>query len=219
MAIILRTAYKQAADNKSIDAYSLTGIYSGVNQGGYGSPNPSAAAFSDCRIYIFHPSSDTLLPDMTPFDVTTTTAPYITAYPALPTTITTNPFNMNSTEPALYGVSQVIPSGIFRFVRWQEITTDPPLEIYDDVRVPIIGSTLCCIQNLILAADLCGCHDTNYLKLLKAKMFLDQLTVCSRELGNLSPVELCNLWVKGAEIIMAAEAICNSQCAPCAPCG
>lgn len=208
MALIPRTAYQQSDDKLTINVYDITGVYNSIsNPGGFGAPNPLVTDMANCIIDCYAPDPVTLLPSST---ILVT----IDASSVLPN-ITGLPFVLDSV--AVLGSSQAFTDGIWRFVlREDYIVPDPEQEFSSDNKIPIIASVLCCIQNLILVADSCTCHGKNNYDLLQANMLLDQLFVEDRSTGDISAIEECNLFNKGAEIIINAQAICaNRNCSSC----
>lgn len=220
MSLILVPGYKQSSDNKSLNVYDLTGLYNvSTNPTGYGSssyaPHPLPSDMVEAFVYIYATDATTRLPDMTAFAFPNSIATAaIDVFGTLPTLNKSIPYNITST--AVFGSDQVWRNGIYRGVYFALDGGD--VQYYTDVRFPIIGGVLCCIQNLIIEAENCGCTGKNHHELLLVKAQLDQLIASTpRELGGKSAIENCNLFNKGAEIIIAAEAMCSN--AGCNPCG
>lgn len=220
MALIEKMAYQQSADLLSVDLYDTTLIYNATtNPNGYGvtsfSPNALPSDILDFRGYIYFPDSTTLLPDTTPFDISNITADYaVIIYPTLPN-LTGVPYTYDST--AVFGSSQAWATGWYRFHTWAIDSGDTVYET--DYLIPIFGSLDCCINNLIANAKLCGCNKKNYTNLLIARAGLDQLYVADRTTGTISNIETCQLYNKGAEIMINATAVCqNDGCEPCSDC-
>lgn len=222
MALIQRMAYPQSADLLSVDIYDVTGLYNvTTNPTGYGNPtytpNPLPSDFTDFRGYIYFPDPTTLLPVTTLFDINNIIADYaVIIFPTLPN-LTSTPYTYDSA--AVFGSSQQWTDGMYRFHTWGITAGGGEVAYETDYIVPIIGQVDCCINNLIIQAKLCGCNKKDYMDLLIARAGLDQLISETRSTGGLSDIEQCQLYNKGAEIILNAQQICNNEdCQPCRDC-
>ncbi len=204
MSLIIANAFQQTANKQNVDVYDITGT--GTN--GYGNGgNPAVGDFVTC-------SAEWYFPDATTKQPSAAVGATIDMYPTLPN-ITGAKFT--TTSVALLGSAQNLPNGIYRCVITQgDGTTDPATEYTSDTKFPVIASVRCCINNLVLVADSCTCKGKSNIKLLEAKMFLDQMYVKDRSEGEISDGETCNMWNKMAEIIIDCEAICaNANCDSC----
>lgn len=212
MALILKNYFQQSDDKLTVSVWDGTGTYnSGSNPGGYGGVNPVVADFVSCSIDIYFPDSTTLMPQ-------STIGATIDAYSTLPNTNGTA-FVIDSV--AVFGSSQAWATGWYRFVVTQETSTDPPAVATSDNLIPIFRSTDCCIDDLIVSADLCGCEGKDHSDLNIARAGLDELWVEDRSTGDLSVIESCEppLYNKGAEIMINAMAVCAADgCNPCSDC-
>lgn len=211
MALLLKNWYLQSDNKEDVSVYDGTGIGTSSNTGGYGYlGNPVVGDFTTCVVDIYPPDATTLLPSATILAT-------IDMYPTLPN-ISGAPFVL--TSAMVFGATQSWTDGFYKFVVRQSIPTDPATVYTSTSIVPIFAQTLCCIENLILTTPICDCHGSDFLNLLKADMFLDQLKAKEpREEGGLSPIEECSLFNKGAEILIDAAAICAAEnCHTCKTC-
>jgi hypothetical protein len=211
MALIVKTFYEQTDDKESVNSYDGTGVGSASNPTGYSySGNPDITDFSGSSISVYTPDPTSLLP--------ISTAVVIDSSSVLPN-VTGVPFEITSL--AVFGETKAWDDGMYNFVLSQSTTTDPPTTYTSTYTVPIIAQVDCCINTKILAYSLCdiNCDSLcNVLPLLLSRMMLDQLSVPQgRETGDVSNLESCSLFNKGAEIIIYAKQVCQ-DCGGCQSC-
>lgn len=217
MALVTKNWYQQTDDKESVEVFDGTLAGSASNTTGYGYlGNPNVADFGTCFLDIYEPDPTTLLP------VSTITAT-INLYNTLPNI---NGASFTVTSLAVFGETREWKEGWYRMVVRQTLTADPSTEYTSDNYFPVIATTSCCIDQLILAYPLddCDCEGDKLCSVLLplelARMVLDQLEVCcGRETGDISNAEDCDFFNKGVKMMQYGQAVCAADgCEPCGVC-
>jgi hypothetical protein len=144
MALSLKTAVTEAADNKSINVYDTTGVYSLANTTGWGAPNPVIADAGAATVSIQKRNNDGTYSDAVVIDV----------YDTLPN-ITETPFVITA-EAYGNGEDSQWEDGIYRLVYAVEGTgIDNTVEYF----FSLTGKIGCCYKNLAAKAAGENCND------------------------------------------------------------
>lgn len=144
MALSLKTAVTESADNKEINVYDTTGVYSLANTGGWETPNPPTSAALTATASIQKRNTDGTYSDAVVIDV----------YPTLPNVAET-PFVVTA-EAYGNGVDSEWEDGIYRLVY---AVTGNNIDDSVEYFFSLTGKIGCCYKNLAAKAAGENCND------------------------------------------------------------
>jgi hypothetical protein len=197
MALTLKASVT-AEETGTFTVQDTTGVYTGNNPTGYGSPNPEIGDFISADMIVAIPEPETFLPAASPSTYT------VNMYSALP----------NSGSPLYYIDNSMLggstntkcPDGVYEFT--YEAYDDNGEVTYDwNGYVLMYANTLCCLANLAVTGTNSGCGCGCGSKMSRFEKGMLMLEAAKYAMS-------CNNTTAAAKALLAANELCNG-CKDC----
>ena len=195
MALTLKASVT-AEETGTFTVQDTTGVYTGNNPTGYGSPNPQISYFISGILTVDAPEPETFLPAASPVTYS------IPMYPSFP----------NPGLPLYYvdysmlgGTSNVkCPDGVYEFT--YEAFDDDAGDLYTwNGNALMYANTLCCLANLAVTGTNSGCGCGSKMSRFEKGMLMLEAAKYAMS---------CNNTTAAAKALLAANELCNG-CKDC----